>query len=75
MVSNIGFGAEALNTKDPHSPFANHPTQAMEFPLKHPPFIVRDAQADQFTQRTQFDIDLISRLRSKAKKVLNNLYI
>lgn len=71
LVSNIGFSADACNTKDIYSPFANHPTQAMEFPLKHPPFIVRDTLADKFTQRTHFDIGLMSKVRSKAKKVLN----
>ncbi|MGI2906432.1 glycosyltransferase family 2 protein [Tolypothrix sp. VBCCA 56010] len=75
LVSNIGFGSEAFNTKDAYSPFANHPSQAMEFPLKHPPFIVRDAQADQFTQRTQFDIGFISKVRSKTKKILNNFIV
>ncbi len=74
LVSNIGFSADACNTRDIYSPFANHHTEAMEFPLNHPPFRVRDAQADKFTQRTLFDIGLMSKVRSKAKKVLSNLH-
>ncbi|MDZ7958566.1 MAG: glycosyltransferase family 2 protein [Aulosira sp. DedQUE10] len=70
LVSNIGFSLEAANTKDIYSPFANHPTQAMEFPLKHPQFLIRDGQADQFTQQTQFHISLISKIKSKVKKKL-----
>ncbi|MDZ7958567.1 MAG: glycosyltransferase family 2 protein [Aulosira sp. DedQUE10] len=70
LVSNIGFSPEAANTKDIYSPFANHPTQAVEFPLKHPNFIVRNAKADQFTQQTQFHISLISKIKSKVKKIL-----
>ncbi|OUL18640.1 hemolytic protein HlpA-like protein, partial [Nostoc sp. T09] len=70
LVSNIGFSTEASNTKDIYSPFANYPTQAMEFPIKHPLFMVRDAQADKFTQQTQFRLSLISLLKSQVKKKL-----
>jgi hypothetical protein len=73
LVSNIGFSPNAMTTKDIYSPFANHPTTAMEFPLKHPPFMIRDAKADQFTQQSQFSLDLISKVKSKAKKILNTL--
>ncbi|MDZ8054193.1 MAG: glycosyltransferase family 2 protein [Aulosira sp. ZfuVER01] len=70
LVSNIGFSTEAANTRDIYSPFANHPTQAMEFPIKHPEFMIRDAQADKFTQQTQFHLSLISHLKSLVKKKL-----
>ncbi|BAY92945.1 MULTISPECIES: hypothetical protein [unclassified Tolypothrix] len=69
LVSNIGFSPEAANTKDIYSPFANYPTQAMEFPLKHPHFIVRHTKADQFTQRTQFHTSLSFRLKNKFKNL------
>ncbi|OUL18314.1 hypothetical protein BV372_34280, partial [Nostoc sp. T09] len=72
LVSNIGFSADATNTKDIYSPFANHPTQPMEFPIKHPEFMVRDAQADKFTQQTQFHHSLVSRLKSKIRKILDH---
>jgi hypothetical protein len=71
LVSNIGFSPQALTTKDTYSPFANYPTTTMEFPLKHQPLIIRDAEADQFTQYTQFDISLMSKVKSKAKKILS----
>jgi hypothetical protein len=48
LVSNIGFGAEATHTRAT-SPLAELPVQPMEFPLRHPPFIIRDARADAFT--------------------------
>ncbi len=73
LVSNIGFSLAAANTRDIYSPFANHPTQAIEFPLKHPEFMIRDVQADQFTQQTQFRTSLISRLKSQIKKKLQTL--
>ncbi|BAY34689.1 methyltransferase FkbM [Nostoc carneum NIES-2107] len=73
LVSNIGFSRTAPNTRDIYSPFANHPIQAIELPLKHPEFMIRDVKADQFTQQTQFRTSLISRLKSRIKKKLPNL--
>ncbi|MDZ8054194.1 MAG: glycosyltransferase family 2 protein [Aulosira sp. ZfuVER01] len=74
LVSNIGFSTGAANTKDIYSPFANHPAQAMEFPLQHPEFMIRDAQADKFTQQTQFHLSLIYRLKRKIKQILHKSY-
>ncbi len=54
LVSNIGFGEESTNTGDKKSKFANLYTEALEFPLKHPPFIIRDTRADNFTQTTLY---------------------
>jgi hypothetical protein len=50
LVSNIGFGPDATFTKT-LSPMANGPTQAVLFPLCHPPFVMVDKQADVETQR------------------------
>ncbi|BAY11967.1 glycosyltransferase family A protein [Calothrix sp. NIES-2098] len=75
LVSNIGFSTEAHNTKDIYSPFANHPTQAMEFPLKHPAFMIRDAQADKFTQQTQFHLSLTYRMKRKIREILDKSYL
>jgi hypothetical protein len=72
LVSNIGFSRDASSTKDIYSPFANYPNTAMEFPLKHPPFIIRDTQADQFTQQTQFHRGIVSKMKSKARKILRD---
>jgi hypothetical protein len=54
LVSNIGFDRAANNTIDTNSPFANTPTKPIKLPLQHPPFMIRDAQADRFSQNTQF---------------------
>jgi hypothetical protein len=45
LTSNIGFGAEATHTKDRGS-FGDLRTFAMTFPLVHPPYMIRDRQAD-----------------------------
>ncbi len=54
LVSNIGFGSDSTHCQDPASPMANLTTQAMEFPLRHPPGVVLDYRADEYTQRTVF---------------------
>lgn len=54
LVSNIGFGSTGTHHTHRYSPFAEMATEPILFPLKHPYIIVRDAQADAFTQRHQF---------------------
>jgi cephalosporin hydroxylase/predicted SAM-dependent methyltransferase len=54
LVSNIGFGSNAENCKDTSSPLANMLVEAMEFPLQHPPAIVRNSEADDFTEKYIF---------------------
>lgn len=53
LVSNIGFEAEGTHTKG-ENPLANLPNYNMSFPLKHPPFIIRNSQADNFTEKHLF---------------------
>ncbi|MDX1416596.1 MAG: hypothetical protein R3293_20520 [Candidatus Promineifilaceae bacterium] len=51
LVSNIGFGINATHTKADAGVQANMTSHAMEFPLNHPPFVIRDTRADSFTER------------------------
>lgn len=53
LVSNIGFGIDATHTKIAGK-CSNIPMEAMVFPLQHPPFIIRDAAADDYTQLTHY---------------------
>lgn len=55
IISNLGHGSDATNTQDKISPYSNMPVEAIEFPIKHPPFIVRHLEADTFTENTLFD--------------------
>ncbi len=73
LVTNIGYGAEATHIHDENDPYIKMATEAMTFPLKHPPFISRDLEADKFTQRTLFDYDpnIVKKVRNKIKKILN----
>jgi len=52
LVSNIGFGPDATHTKSPNSIRANMPTEPMQFPLKHPPFMIVDRASD----KRRFDL-------------------
>jgi hypothetical protein len=54
LVANIGYGPEGTHTKNAGSSLANIPVVAMEFPLQHPLFLIRDAWADAFLQANNF---------------------
>lgn len=72
LVSNVGVGADATHfTSNQEFSFINLPTQTMEFPLKHPPFIVRNAKADMFTQKTVYKATALDILKEELKKRLN----
>lgn len=53
LVSNIGFGKDATHTASINR-FANMPRKEMIFPLDHPPLIIPNIQADDFTENTMF---------------------
>ncbi|WP_170190187.1 glycosyltransferase, partial [Geitlerinema sp. P-1104] len=53
LVSNIGFNDQATHTKA-KSPFANMPTQELEFPLRHPVTLNAEIQADCYTEKIMF---------------------
>jgi len=54
LVWNIGFGADATHTTDAGAAGPQRPVEAIEFPLRHPAFVLRDAQVDQALESTQF---------------------
>ncbi len=63
LVSNIGFGPDAMQAKDENSIFANIPSHEIKFPLIHPKEISVDHTADAFTFRQNFGIDKKLRYR------------
>ena len=77
LVSNIGFTEDATNTGSEPSIYSNMKVNSIEFPLKHPPFIIPDLSADKFTQDTLFDYhpNLIKRVRKKLSKISNQLLL
>jgi len=70
LVSNIGFGSEATHTKSLQSKLASMPVSAMEFPLVHPPFVIRDTEADARAQTKIWGSLVLSNCRSIFKKLL-----
>ena len=73
LVSNIGFRTDATHTTG-SSPLANMPVQAMDFPLRHPLFVIRDVQADDFTNRiTLPSAGVLTRAKRKAKRVIRRM--
>jgi hypothetical protein len=72
LVSNIGHGVGGTNTEDVNSPYNNMPVEAITFPMKHPPFAIRDTQADNFTENTLYDYDplLLRKVQKKVNKLL-----
>jgi hypothetical protein len=70
LISNIGFGADSTHfTSQPRSKYDSLPTEAMEFPLKHPPFMIRNLKADNFTQSTLFKETLLNSIKQRIKKI------
>ncbi|MDZ8108096.1 MAG: glycosyltransferase family 2 protein [Nostoc sp. DedQUE12a] len=74
LISNIGFNPDSTNINfNQKSPHDNIPTEALEFPLKHPPFVFRDIQADNFTQSTLFQETQWQVFKQEVKKKLKKL--
>ncbi|MGL5062902.1 MAG: glycosyltransferase family 2 protein [Microcoleus sp.] len=72
LAANIGHGTGGTHTDDTNSPYNNMSVGEMVFPLKHPPFVIRDEQADRFTQNTLYDYDpkLVKKVQRKLKQLL-----
>lgn len=62
LISNIGFGADATRTKEKNDKRVNMKTCGMDFPLKHPSFMVRNVVADKFTNDKFLSISPVRRI-------------
>ncbi len=65
LLSNIGFGADSTHTKNSRSRFARMQIEAMDFPLTHPPFVMREMEADAYTQKRNYGRSLLARAGSR----------
>ncbi len=68
MVVNIGYGGDATSTSDSNNPGANLRSEPMSFPLKHPPYIMVDSNADE-----QAFIDYHSTRGSRVKTYIKSI--
>lgn len=64
MISNIGFDANATHTTG-DSELANLARCPIGFPLKHPPGVFKNVQADRFSEKRCFRVPLVKRVRNK----------
>jgi hypothetical protein len=70
LVSNIGFGPTATHTTHSGGFLANLPTQPMEFPLHHPPFVIRHREADTFLECSVYHLSAEQKIRRAIDKFL-----
>lgn len=71
LITNIGFGANATHTFSTENPLGKMETQEIIFPLKHPPFMIRDVEADTLFQENFFDNrSLFTKVKNKLQKSL-----
>ncbi|MGH8001474.1 MAG: glycosyltransferase family 2 protein [Brasilonema sp.] len=76
LISNIGLGSDSTHfTSGKECPYINMSTEVMEFPLKHPPFIVSNLKADSFTQKTVFNESIIQLFKQSLKKYSKSIKI
>lgn len=70
LVSNIGFNVDATHTSYKNDKSANIPVEAMEFPLRHPPFMSRDVRSDKLTDK-RYLVSFIDKVKNKIRRVIN----
>ncbi len=68
LVSNIGFGADATHTRRAGA-FANLPVVPMAFPLRHPPFLIRDNVSDERTERIVYNSFPVRAVKTLARRL------
>jgi hypothetical protein len=66
LVTNIGFGPDATHTKNANGSGARLPREELEFPLRHPSLVVRNVEADSFTQTHHFGAQINSSPRRNS---------
>ena len=70
LVSNIGFGDDATHTKK-NGKLSKRKTYKMEFPMIHPDVMLRDFNADRFTESYVYQCQLYRRVWNLILRVLS----
>jgi hypothetical protein len=73
LISNIGIGGVGATHTKNKSKFADMKIQELEFPLRHPGFVLRDAESDKIVQSDNYPFwrFIASRTLKKIKKMLS----
>ncbi|MBC5772977.1 nucleotide-diphospho-sugar transferase [Pontibacter sp. KCTC 32443] len=67
LVRNIGFGEDATHTFNSHEKKAQLIEQEIEFPLRHPKFVLRDLESD----RRTFNFSMRDKVKAKLKSIFS----
>src|SRR5882762_1833703 len=67
LVKNLGFGELATHTKNGNSTRANMEALDIEFPLRDPPFMIRDMESDKKYFNVLMKDNIIYKLRTLLK--------
>lgn len=70
LVSNIGYCEQATHTKY-KSNFSDLSLNAMQFPMKHPSFVMRHFAADDFTENIVFKSQWMDNVYNRILKMTN----
>jgi hypothetical protein len=71
LISNIGFGTDATHFNGgKNNPYDNLPTEPMEFPLQHPPFVIQNTKIDKFKESNEYHITLRKLLKQDIKNLI-----
>ena len=70
LISNIGFGKEGTNTKKINKKLSSMHTESINFPLKHPLYVIRDLQSDRYTKKIIFQQNFVTKYKTIAKTFL-----
>jgi hypothetical protein len=74
LINNIGSGLDATYSQGRRNPRLHIPAQELNFPLIHPPSIMRHALADQFSQQRYFQEHRLAPLKRELKKFLGRYW-
>ncbi|HYX05310.1 MAG TPA: hypothetical protein VE912_01120 [Bacteroidales bacterium] len=69
LITNIGFSSDATHTNDGKDAKANIQNCDIEFPLKHPPFMIADDRIDRIYRKNMLGRTYSEMLIDKIKKI------
>ena len=74
LVRNLGFGTDATNTLNPNGVGYNLPAEEMDFPLKHPEFVMVDKERDYRIFR-KLNSTPASRIKANVKRIIPKSFL
>jgi hypothetical protein len=69
LISNLGFGHDATHTKNPSDKSSKLKLETLEFPLRHPEYVLVDTEADKIAF-IEHNTNLSTRIKSTVKSLL-----